>query len=239
MGNASLAREILVSRYFKKGLTLIEILVVIAILALLIVVLLPSLRRAKEQAVRVVCGSNLHQIYSASAAYASENKGYFPYRTPNSHWLPHQMRLYSHDLNEFFIKPYMGPTKEKIMFCPGKIDKYREFVNSPVMVDRGYVVTYQYFNLYESTNWKIEYVNLECSTKLKSNYPIWGCLTADTDISPTSIDFLSHDLGKAPLMPKGMNSAALSGDVRWYKTKQLEHYFTDSNGWDYYWPNSR
>lgn len=58
--------------------TLIEVLVVVAIIALLISILLPSLAAARTQSRSVVCLSNLHQIGLAVATYSSEYKGYIP-----------------------------------------------------------------------------------------------------------------------------------------------------------------
>lgn len=61
-----------------KAFTLIELLVVIAIIALLLSVLLPSLRKAKESAQAVVCTSNLKQWNMIAGFFLSDNGGVFP-----------------------------------------------------------------------------------------------------------------------------------------------------------------
>jgi type II secretory pathway pseudopilin PulG len=61
------------------GTSLVEILVVIAIIAILIGILLPALARGRELSVRVQCESNVHQIMLASLGYANENHFYLPY----------------------------------------------------------------------------------------------------------------------------------------------------------------
>ena len=56
-----------------KGFTLIELLVVIAIIAVLMAILMPGLRKAREAAKRSVCLSNLKQLTYAWVLYAGDN----------------------------------------------------------------------------------------------------------------------------------------------------------------------
>jgi prepilin-type N-terminal cleavage/methylation domain-containing protein/prepilin-type processing-associated H-X9-DG protein len=62
-----------------KGFTLVELLVVISIIAVLLAVLMPSLRKAKEQAGFVICKNNLRQMGLASNMYLESNNNAFPH----------------------------------------------------------------------------------------------------------------------------------------------------------------
>ncbi len=61
-----------------KGFTLIELLVVIAIIALMLSILVPTLRLAKDHARRVDCISNQRQLALATHAYTLENNEFLP-----------------------------------------------------------------------------------------------------------------------------------------------------------------
>ena len=60
--------------------TLVELLVVVAILAVLAALLLPALGIGKNKARSVQCGSNLRQWGLAFRMYASDNEDHLPRR---------------------------------------------------------------------------------------------------------------------------------------------------------------
>jgi prepilin-type N-terminal cleavage/methylation domain-containing protein/prepilin-type processing-associated H-X9-DG protein len=81
------------TRQRARGFTLIEILVVVAIIALLISILLPSLQKARESARAVACGTHLNQIFKGILFYAQNNGDRLPnfgYST-DVEWWPAQL----------------------------------------------------------------------------------------------------------------------------------------------------
>lgn len=91
------------------GFTLVELLVVVSVIATLMGILVPSLNKAREQAKRVVCSSNIRQLHTANTGFALEHGGHYVcaaenFRTENLHrW--HGERDH---LNEAF-EPERGP----------------------------------------------------------------------------------------------------------------------------------
>lgn len=109
------------------GFTLIELLVVISVIAVLLAILLPSLRKAKALTKRIACQSNLKQIAAAWSMYLDDNDGRF-YQGKNTNlnyggwrgmigWSPRP-------LNKYFNLPVDLPedpnikTNAKIFCCP-------------------------------------------------------------------------------------------------------------------------
>lgn len=68
-----------------RGFTLLELLIVIAIIALLGAILLPALGRARAKARSMECLSNLRQLHLANTMYAAEHDGHFVPAAPDIH----------------------------------------------------------------------------------------------------------------------------------------------------------
>lgn len=61
------------------GFTLVELLIVIAIIAILASMLLPALRKAKDRAVQIQCLNNLKQCGFGAASYMGDYNMFLPY----------------------------------------------------------------------------------------------------------------------------------------------------------------
>jgi len=108
-------------RAVPRGFTLIELLVVIAIVALLLSILVPSLRKAKAAARRVVCSHNLRQVALAVDMYAHDYEGHYPCaqdpvstNPPYWLWMGRGWRKW--------VQPYLSsivdPNNPSILLCP-------------------------------------------------------------------------------------------------------------------------
>ncbi|MBI1368513.1 MAG: prepilin-type N-terminal cleavage/methylation domain-containing protein [Planctomycetes bacterium] len=62
----------------KAAFTLIELMVVVAIILVLVAILLPTLENAKEVAALTVCAANQRQLVMSNQMYASDNHGLYP-----------------------------------------------------------------------------------------------------------------------------------------------------------------
>ena len=72
------------SRNEHPAVTLIELLIVFAMIALLIGLLIPAIGFAREKASRQICRGNLRQISAAVLMYGQENAD----RLPEASWMP-------------------------------------------------------------------------------------------------------------------------------------------------------
>ena len=105
----------------RRAFGLVEMLVTIAVIALLLGLLLPTLARARESANRAKCLSNLRQLALAFTAYLNDNKGRFPRPAQNGVQTPedwvHFQRWRSP--SEGAIAKYLGdPFNPAVYRCP-------------------------------------------------------------------------------------------------------------------------
>jgi prepilin-type N-terminal cleavage/methylation domain-containing protein/prepilin-type processing-associated H-X9-DG protein len=105
------------------GFTLIELLVVIAIIAILAALLLPSLARAKVQALNIACLNNLRQLQVCWQMYADDHRDSLP---PNQ-------SVYDVDTGQ----PIPGANLD-LTWCAGNTRTDTNTVN----IERGYLFPY-------------------------------------------------------------------------------------------------
>jgi prepilin-type N-terminal cleavage/methylation domain-containing protein len=67
-----------------RGFTLVELLVVVAILSLLLAMLLPVMGDARELARRAACGANLRSLSQAGSLHAGDHDGWYPQTNRNN-----------------------------------------------------------------------------------------------------------------------------------------------------------
>ncbi len=211
-------------RVFFSLFTLIELLVVIAIIAILVSILLPSLKQAKETAVKVECASNLRQAGIGITAYTVDSQG----------WTPPCAAVY-----------YSGQATNTTQFgnYSGMGILYPEYINSYKVL---YCPSYHYGRKWMiPSRWEPDVIRCPANNS-GENPPYIGYFAhaqqyglSSLKISPSMADVMLDRLQKSDNMeppyssnhpgggdsdkrvwqkPRGANFLFLDGRVKWYST---------------------
>ncbi len=105
----------------ERAFSLIELLVVIAIIAVLIAIVIPSLRKAKDLTYRVSCAHNLKQIHLGMGMYLNDNDNTYPCAADPVSTAPFYWLWMGRGWRGW-LKPYLGGNVDvnnpSVLLCP-------------------------------------------------------------------------------------------------------------------------
>jgi prepilin-type N-terminal cleavage/methylation domain-containing protein/prepilin-type processing-associated H-X9-DG protein len=181
----------------KHGFTLIELLVVIAIIAILAAILFPVFAKARENARKATCTSNLKQLGLAMSMYLTDNDGNYP-RSATT--------IASATISwNSLIEPYSNaPAGTGILRCPSQS-------SHGTRSDYG-------------ANTKILYYNIPgCMNEVSINKPSQVCLLIDAAVAGgTGVFYLAPEVNIPDNLnylsarhQEGANVLLADGHVKW------------------------
>lgn len=111
-------------RYGAKAFTMIELLVVLAIISVLVFMMRPTLTAAKVKAGRIKCVSNLKQVGLAFRIFAGDNNDKYPFAATNNPAFNNASNAWLH-----FQSMSNELASAKILICPEDWDRINNGVN--------------------------------------------------------------------------------------------------------------
>ncbi len=194
--------------------TLIELLIVIAIIAILASMLLPALNQARDRAKQISCASNLKQMGTFLTMYCDDYNRWLPPATQWGHY-PQVDGLIEATFNTGYIK------NNKIFFCPsrplGKPGTYW----SPSPGGANNWISYQYLPY----RWGILFPHK--ISDVKSRWPLLM-----TDLNDLTNRGFNHPMSTTDW--SGFNTLYMDGHVSWRKPEQYINKYANGSCTYYY-----
>lgn len=197
------------------GFTLIELLVVIAIIAILAAILFPVFARARENARRSSCQSNVKQIMLGFMQYVQDYDEKF---TPQYTYLGTDIPRNTAESWNSLLQPYLKSTQ--IFNCPSRSAS-------------DHAVAYNYNDAIGHMDWggfspvSAAAIQSVSTTWLTGEWsaPVYGSQSRFGGVYPPSLDRVGADLqnpdGRTNLHLGGINIGYADGHVKWSKAENL------------------
>lgn len=215
------------TRFQRSAFTLIELLVVIAIIAILAAILFPVFGRARENARRTSCQSNLKQMGLGMMQYVQDYDEYYPLPFHRVASNPNNFQMVGNETGwAWVIQPYTKSSQ--IFHCPSvpgtQVWPPNAFNNQekPGATDYAYNRNIGFQNADASTGRSINQSAMTFASNILMVYHFTPAGTGSSTPGNTCINgkFAKMDngiTGTAKIHLEGSNYMFADGHVKWYK----------------------
>jgi prepilin-type N-terminal cleavage/methylation domain-containing protein len=191
----------------RRGFTLIELLVVIAIIAILAAILFPVFARAREQARKITCVSNLKQLGTAVIMYAQDYDEYLP-----NNWAGKKDTMLWNDLSgSGLMDPYLK--NRKIWFCPSD--------SPPTYKNQTYDYSYCLYNNTDDVNKHLYPSRMESHSLAEAAYPAQKVVFWEVYAYHGNRAYVANALTDKSLRGDISNMTMLDGHTKTFQSTRL------------------